>query len=151
MRTVTFSDERVGAYVQEHFIPVWSNRVPSFHNCEMKTERYIAVHKGEIFASRNICSFVVDRDGNAMHLFTGFYAPDHCLKELAFGLKVHQSTRGEDGNLRTDAADRFAKLHAERRDEVKAADKELRAAKLEVPAGFMDRMEAVAALFKSCS
>jgi hypothetical protein len=136
MRTVTFSDREIAAWVNEHFVATWTNRRPKFHNCEMETEQYIVTHKGEIFATRNIVTFVADGDGRVLHYFSGFYAPDHFARELRFGWDIFD----------TKSVARRAELHDLRIAELKKEEKELRAARPLV-AGLKAKCEAAASLF----
>ncbi len=137
MRTVTFSDRDAADWVNENYVAVWTNRLPKFHNCEKETERYIATHKGEIFATRNISSFVIDADGRVMHVFGGFYAPEHFTRELIFGRDVFEAATTE----------RRVRLHEARINDMKKEEKELRAAKPAVGAAFREKLDALAALF----
>jgi len=141
MRTVTFSDAGTAKYVNENFVPAWANRVPKFHNCELATEQVIATHKGEIFPTRNICSFILDPEGNCLHLMSGFYAPGWFRPELEFGLKVYRQTRGADG------AAKFAALHEERQALREEQPVQVRRMKLDVPEGFQKQINDMIRLF----
>lgn len=147
MRTVTFSDPALAAFVNRNFVSVWKNRSMGFNNCEMATERCIAIHKGEIFPTRNICTFILDAEKRCSHLFSGHYAPSPCRSELEFALKVHRATHDENGHMKPDAAAAYVALHKERSEARSKESLELRKMTPKVPEGFLAEMQAIEALF----
>ncbi len=83
MRTVTFSDRRVAEAVNSRFVPVWYNRGRGFHNCEVRTEKWIFESSGEAYPTKNICTFFLTPDLRVLHYAAGYYAPDLFLEVLA--------------------------------------------------------------------
>jgi len=108
MRTVTFSDPRIIQLVSERFIATWINRLPRFHNCEMATERGIAIRKGEMFSTRNLCTFLLDGEGRVLHYASGFLSPERYEVELKIALDVSARIRDADGTPYKDALKRYA-------------------------------------------
>jgi uncharacterized protein YyaL (SSP411 family) len=104
MRTVTFSDRRVAEAVNSGFVPVWYNRGRGFHNCEVRTEKWIFESSGEAYPTKNICTFFLTPDLKVVHYAAGYYAPEVFLDVLA-------AARRMEGVA--DAAE-FARLHRER-------------------------------------
>lgn len=102
MRTVTFSDRRVAEYVNSRFVPVWYNRGPGFHNCELRTEERIFESSPECYPTRNICTFFMTPGKEVVHYAAGYYAPDVFLEILKNVEKVKSVAGDRQG---------FARLH----------------------------------------
>ena len=114
MRTVTFSDERVGETLEEKFICTWENRVGAFHDCDPATEQRLFRRYAEAYTTRNICTFFLTPDLQVLHYISGYYAPQLFLEEAAFALKLHKAVLDSDGRPREDADARFKQMHASR-------------------------------------
>ncbi|GEM_PF-5349615 len=147
MRTVTFSDEKIARLVNENFVATWTNPNPKFHNCEKGTERKIATHKGEVFATRNLGTYVLDPSGNILHYFFGYFAPAYYARELEFSLNVLRETRDDLGQIRRDASVRYVALHSARKREREAEIQQLLRSPLQVPKDFRQEMEAIVSAF----
>ena len=88
MRTVTFSDSKVAAFVNKKFVPVWHKRGPGFHNDNYQTEKWIFQSAFESYPTKNICSFFLRPDGKTFFYAAGYYAPDFYLEILRAALQT---------------------------------------------------------------
>lgn len=114
MRTVTFSDPAIAAFVNEHFVPAWENRKPGFHNCDSATEREIAVLKGWAFPTKNILSLILDPAGRVLHYFSGYFPPPLFRDEMDFSITLWKELIDEKGRGRNDGTARYLRIHQER-------------------------------------
>ncbi len=76
LRTVTFSNPEVAAYVNKNFVSSWFNRGPGFFNQDLSTERWIFTSSVDAYPSKNICTFFLAPDGSVFHYVAGLYSPE---------------------------------------------------------------------------
>ena len=119
MRTVTFSDARVGETFSDDFVWTWENRVGDFHDCDPSTEQDIFGRHAEAYTTRNICTFFLTPDLQVLHYIAGYYAPQLFIEEAAFALELQQALFDADGRPRTGAPTLFKEMHARRAAQLK--------------------------------
>lgn len=82
LRTVTFSDPEVAAYVNKNFVSAWYNRGPGFFNQDLSTERWIFSSSVDAYPTKNICTFFLEPDGNVFSYVAGLYSPEFFMRFL---------------------------------------------------------------------
>jgi hypothetical protein len=90
MRTVTFSNPKIAKEVNANYVPVWVNRGPGFHNCELRTEKRIFQTSQEAYSTRNICTFFMTPDEKVLHYVAGYYSPNLFWDVLVFAKKAQE-------------------------------------------------------------
>jgi len=127
MRTVTFSDEKVGKLLNENFVSTWINRNPKFHDCSMDEERNIVTNSFECFATKNFCTFFVTPDREVLHYFSGYYSPTLFSKEVEFVQTISREILDDRARLKKGSLAQYRDLHrahaAEHEDAAKALQK----------------------------
>ncbi len=113
MRTVTFSNPKVAERVNASFVPVWYNRGPGFHNCEKETESWIFSSSADCYPTKNICTFFLTPDLEAVYYVAGYWAPDLFLEILDDVLELQE----EAG--RAERHEKIARALAARHDELR--------------------------------
>ena len=132
MRSVTFSDKTIAKYVNENFVATWINRNPKFHNCDFNTEKWIAEHNGEAYATKNFCTFFTTPDLDVLHYLSGYYAPGWFKPELEAALAMRYEGYDSDFKPIASGGSKMAKLHDLRSKDLKSADDKI--SKLKPPA-----------------
>ncbi len=122
MRSVTFSNKNVAKYVNENFVATWINRNTKFHNCDFNTEKWIAEHNGEAYATKNFCTFFTTPDLDVLHYLSGYYAPSWFMAEMESALAVRYEGFDREFKPVTGGGPKMAKVHDLRCKELKAAD-----------------------------
>jgi hypothetical protein len=106
MRTVTFSDPSVVAFVNRHFVAAWHNRAPRFANDDYSEETGIYKNRAEAFPTKNICTFVVAPDGRVLHYVAGYLSPALFLDFLRNALDVRHAAFDAHMRVRTHGIER---------------------------------------------
>ena len=125
MRTVTFSDEKVGYELGKDFVCAWKNRKDGFHNCDKQTETWIFQNSGDVYPTRNIIAFILTPDLQVLHYVTGYFSPTLFIKQLDFGRQVRGELFDEAFAPKKDAEASFKKLHREAATETREWAKSL--------------------------
>jgi hypothetical protein len=76
LRTVTFSDPEVAAYINKNFVSAWFNRGPGFFNQDLSTERWIFTSSLDAYPTKNICTFFLAPDGRVFSYVAGLWSPE---------------------------------------------------------------------------
>ncbi len=110
MRTVTFSDPGVAAYLSDNFVCAWFNRGPGFDKTpqskEYRTEEWIFGSSFESYPTRNICTFFLEPDGRVFTYAAGYHCPELFL-EIA---KTATALRKNPRNLARRLSERAGQL-----------------------------------------
>jgi hypothetical protein len=126
MRTVTFADEAVVDFLNEHYVVVWNN-----HNADEPASRQPAYSREEMAAypegggGGNLRTYVVDAAGGILLELHGYWSASRFLDEAKFGLELTRDNRERRLRDRHDALDRQARdLAAAHPGEMKKAVKD---------------------------
>lgn len=90
---MTFSDESVAAFVNEHFVAAWVNRAPGFHNENYRTEKSIYQSAMDAYPTSNICTFFMTPEGVVFDYVAGSYAPANFLICLESAVDIRSSLK----------------------------------------------------------
>jgi hypothetical protein len=108
---VTFSDARVAAFVNAHFVAAWHDRGPGFFNRDLSTERWIYDGSAESYPTRNICTFFLNPEGRVFHYAAGHHGPDLFLGILEAALELRRLHFDEAMRDRAGAAGAVQAFH----------------------------------------
>jgi hypothetical protein len=93
MRTVTFADETLVDYINDHYIPVWLNHAEEvFEGQAPEGQEQVQYTKEQMAAypegggGGNIRTFLVTADGIIRHAFNGYWSATTYRSELTAGL-----------------------------------------------------------------
>jgi hypothetical protein len=111
MRTVTFSDPKVAALVNTHFVAAWHNRGPGFHNEDYSTEEWIYSSQMEAYPTKNICTFFLAPDGRVFHYVAGYFAPERFAAELEQAVALRRAAFDEGMQLKAGGLAALKYLH----------------------------------------
>lgn len=109
MRTVTFSDARVSEAVNSRFVPVWYNRGRGFHNCDPVPEKRIFEGSGDVYPTKNICTFFLTPDLEVLTYASGYYSPDLFLDLLDSASRLHAAPKAERARAHREIAAALAR------------------------------------------
>ena len=118
MRTVTFSDAKVAALVNEHFISAWHNRSPGFCNDDFTTEESIFKSSAEAYTTRNICTFVMSPDGKVFSYVAGYLSPRLFLEFLETTLELRRAIFDDQMQIKPNGLEEAHRLHGKRAGEI---------------------------------
>jgi len=114
LRTVTFSDPEVAAYINRNFVSAWVNRGPGFFNADFSTEKWIFAGSVEAYPTKNICTFFMAPDGKVFDYVAGTYAPELFLKVLKTAVELRQALFDPKMQLRDGGIEAAGKIHQAR-------------------------------------
>jgi hypothetical protein len=112
MRTVTFSDAKVAAFINANFVSAWHNRAPGFKNDDPAAEQAIFQQSSEAYTTKNICTFFMSPDGRVIHYFAGYLSPDLFLTEATLALDIRKVAFDASMKLSEDGSSKARALHA---------------------------------------
>ena len=122
---MTFSDPKVAALVNAHFVSAWYNRGPGFHNEDFSTENWIFTSAMEAYTTKNICTFFLAPDGKVFHYVCGYYSPDVFLTYLQVALQVRSAAFDERMELKAGGLEGLRNINAEVLKTIDATEKEI--------------------------
>lgn len=122
---MTFSDERVAAYVNSNFVSAWYNRGPGFENKDLSTERWISTSSMEAYPTKNICTFFLDPGGRVFYYVAGHYSPDLFLKILETAIELRKRLFDEKMAVQEDGYRNVKSYHEWLAREMELSAKEL--------------------------
>jgi hypothetical protein len=111
LRTVTFSDARVAAFVNANFVPAWHDRGPGFFDATLSTERWIFESAAESYPTRNICTFFLSPEGRVFHYAAGHHGPDLFLRILESAVALRKTIFDERMSARAGVSGAVQAFH----------------------------------------
>ena len=98
MRTVTFSDAEVKAFVGRNFDLYWTNQLPElFRDTSVPPKRYSDDQMAQFpegGGGGNVRVFICTPDGRVVHHLRGYWKPERLREELEFALALVDADAG---------------------------------------------------------
>src|SRR5688572_5134862 len=95
MRTVTFSDPSVAAFVNDRFVAAWHNRAPGFRNADYAAEENIFRSSADAYPTKNICTFFLTPKGEVLFYVAGYLEPGLFLETLELVTRLARASPAE--------------------------------------------------------